>query len=136
MRFERILQFSAVLSLTVFFASESRATEGPTEPPKSEVARLSRHRLSFGGGAAATYVTYGKDGYYQYTDGVAAIVRAGYAYRLVRGLEVGAGLGFYTDSLVFPAASVRAYLPLGNSDAVELGVWARPGMLLMIKGDP
>jgi len=120
--FEKCPFVYAVTIAGVLLASESRAAEDVPEQP-------SHHRISMGAGGAVTYLQAGIDGHYtdSYPRGSG---RFAYAYRVVRGLELGGDLAFYTSPVVLPAASVRGYIPIGAGDAVELGLSGHVGMFI------
>lgn len=94
------------------------------------------HRIGLSSGAGATLNGAGEHP----QEGRGLGLRAVYGYRVVRGLELRAGLSYWkTETVVtdilFGAIELRPYLPLGADDQAELGLAFRFGYCAMIYPD-
>jgi hypothetical protein len=121
---ERSLCAVAGATLTALVASDSRAADSDAEPAM-------RNHFLFGGGVATTFFQGGTDGYFTEKGVAQSYGRVAYSYYLLRGLDVGGDLHFFTGYELLPAVSIRGYLPLGADDAVELGLSGHLGMLIL-----
>lgn len=122
---ERTLCALAVATATFLAGSKSRAADTAAEEP-------AKHRIFLGAGPSAAYFQGGMDGHME-RSGVFASGWAGYAYRIVRRLELGADVTVFPGeySAVFPGARIRGYLPVGSGDPVEIGLSGRVALSVL-----
>lgn len=94
-----------------------------------------RHRLGAAAGASLTLVAPGDN------LGTGLLLRPQYAYRLVRGLELGVGVTYWSMTgeaamadrfyAFVPALSVRPYADLNEARTIELGLSLSAGLSLL-----
>jgi hypothetical protein len=103
---------------------------------QSERLPSPRHRLSGSLGIAGLGIPgIGVDSRNQ--GGVGILFRLEYGFRVVRGLEVGADVGYWAVSLdqgplhtLVPAVVVSPYIPIGDGDSIEVGLHLHAGASL------
>lgn len=89
-------------------------------------------RVEFAAGAAPLSLVWSSFDHYEARDDKdpSAFFRGGYAYRVVRGLELGGALttAITHPVLLMPAGTARGFLTF--ADIIEIGLTARVGLLL------
>ena len=105
------------------------ATAAQAQAPRRDPNVL-RHRFGGGLNPSLTFFELGGDGHLQEKMALGLSLRLGYAYRLTRGFELGADFAYWylpregriAYGVFMPALALRPYLPLGEGDAVEIGL--------------
>jgi hypothetical protein len=128
----RSVPFFATLAVTTLFAIEGAAADrdyAQTMATPSAIEQTHKHRFVLGGGYEKSYFSGGIDGHYDDKLSLPS-GHLGYAYRAVKGLEVGGDASFHSGMVLLLAPSVRGYLSIGEGDPVEVGLTARPSFLI------
>jgi hypothetical protein len=119
-----LLVFGFVLALlTAGSTARAETLDEPTSPP---TVAPSRHHIEAVSGLATTVSTVGSDGHLD-DSGAGIGLRSAYAFQLVRGFEIGAGGAYWRRDGVSARTAyqmfgqLRAYVPIGSHDQVELG---------------
>jgi hypothetical protein len=128
----RSLSFLGIVAAATLFAVESSAADRDDAQPTASlpsVAATHKHRLTLGGGYETAIFNAGIDGHYNDSfDRPNA--NFGYAYRGLRGAEMGVGVSNHSGSVWLLAPSIRGYIPIGSGDPVELGLSLRPSFMV------
>lgn len=125
-----LLLLSAVAAFTVCDSALAEHSPGLAGQP-APVDDGQRHRLMFGGGVAHSSYAAGYGFYTDKEGATKSAVHLGYAYRPVRGFELGGEVRLIGAVDVFlPSLTVRGFGAVAGEHA-ELGLSARPGMMVL-----
>jgi hypothetical protein len=128
----RSVPFLGSLAVATLFAIESSAADretAPTTPSPTAIEPTHKHRLVLGAGYENSWFHGGADGHYDDTFSRPG-GHVGYAYRFVKGFELGGDVSFHSGMVILLAPSIRGYFTIGSGDPVEVGFTARPSLLV------